>query len=124
MSNLGLDNTYSSIHPVLQGDSPDNAFTTVPYEKGFQLLTYLESLVGEDHFQAFLRIYFNKYAQQSITSVEVRQTWEDYVNDNFEGAEVNRILGSVDWGTWLYKTTFPVEFDFTTDLSNESVKLA
>ena len=35
MQNLGLDNTYSSIHPVLQGDNPDNAFTTVPYEKGF-----------------------------------------------------------------------------------------
>ena len=76
MKNLGLDNTYSSIHPVLQGDNPDNAFTTVPYEKGFQLLTYLESLVGEDNFQQFLRIYFNKYAQQSITSIEVRETWE------------------------------------------------
>ena len=76
MQNLGLDNTYSTIHPVLQGDNPDNAFTTVPYEKGFQLLTYLESFVGEDNFQRFLQIYFNKYAQESITSIEVRETWE------------------------------------------------
>ena len=124
MSNLGLDNTYSSIHPVLQGDSPDNAFTTVPYEKGFQLLTHLESLVGEDNFQHFLRTYFSKYMHQSITSVEVRQTWEDFVNEKFDGAEVNRILGSVDWETWLYKTTFPIDFDFTTDLSREAVTLA
>lgn len=124
MKNLGLDNTYSSIHPVLQGDNPDNAFTTVPYEKGFQLLTYLESLVGEDNFQQFLRIYFNKYAQQSITSIEVRETWEQFIRDNFIGAEVNRILSSVDWEEWLYKTTFPVDFDFTTDLSREAVTLA
>ena len=124
MKNLGLDNTYSSIHPVLQGDNPDNAFTTVPYEKGFQLLTYLESLVGEDNFQQFLRIYFNKYAQQSITSIEVRETWEQFIRDNFIGVEVNRILSSVDWEEWLYKTTFPVDFDFTTDLSREAVTLA
>lgn len=87
-------------------------------------MTYLESFVGEDKFQEFLRIYFNKYAQQSITSIEVRETWEEFIRDNFEGAEVNRILGSIDWETWLYKATFPVDFDFTTDLSREAVTLA
>ena len=35
MNTYGLDSTYSSIHPILEGDSPDNAFSTVPYEKGF-----------------------------------------------------------------------------------------
>lgn len=54
MNTYGLDNTYSSLHPILEGDSPDNAFSNVPYEKGFQLLTYLESLIGEDLFQNFL----------------------------------------------------------------------
>lgn len=53
----GLDNTYSSIHPVLQGDNPDNSFTELPYEKGFQTLTYLESLVGDDQFRLFLRYW-------------------------------------------------------------------
>jgi leukotriene-A4 hydrolase len=50
MNTYGLDSTYSSIHPVLEGDNPDNAFSTIPYEKGFQLLVYLESLVGEATF--------------------------------------------------------------------------
>lgn len=45
---FGLDTTYSSLHPVLKGDNPDNSFSEVPYEKGFQTLTYLESLVGAD----------------------------------------------------------------------------
>lgn len=44
----GVNNTYSSIHPVLKGDNPDNAFSEVPYEKGFQFLTYIESVIGED----------------------------------------------------------------------------
>ena len=35
MNNYGLDSTYSSIHPVLQGDNPDASFSTIPYEKGF-----------------------------------------------------------------------------------------
>ena len=35
MENYGLNNTYSSLHPVLLGDNPDNSFSEVPYEKGF-----------------------------------------------------------------------------------------
>ena len=72
MNTYGLDSTYSSIHPILEGDSPDNAFSNVPYEKGFQLLYYMESLVGEDKFQNFLQTYIYKYSQQSITTIELR----------------------------------------------------
>ena len=48
MENYGLNNTYASLHPVLQGDNPDNSFSEVPYEKGFQLLNYMETLIGRD----------------------------------------------------------------------------
>ena len=41
MLGFGLDSTYSSLHPVLRGDNPDNSFSEVPYEKGFQFLYYL-----------------------------------------------------------------------------------
>ena len=47
---FGLNHPWSSLHPTLKGDNPDDSFSTVPYEKGFQFLTYLESLVGEDLF--------------------------------------------------------------------------
>ena len=46
MQSFGLDNTYSSLHPVLRGDNPDSSFSEVCYEKGFQLLVHLESLIG------------------------------------------------------------------------------
>lgn len=45
MQNYGLENSYSSLFPVLNGDTPDNSFSQVPYEKGFQFLTYLEALM-------------------------------------------------------------------------------
>jgi hypothetical protein len=35
MQAFGLDTTYSSIHPVLAGDNPDNSYAEPPYEKGF-----------------------------------------------------------------------------------------
>lgn len=125
MNTYGLDSTYASIHPILEGDSPDNAFSNVPYEKGFQLLTYLESLIGEDLFQKFLQTYILKFSQQSITTIELRQTWESFIHDNFEGAKVNQILSEVDWETWLYKSELaPVPLDFETDMSREAVSLA
>jgi len=125
MNTYGLDNTYSSLHPILEGDSPDNAFSNVPYEKGFQLLYYMESLVGEDLFQNFLQTYILQYSQQSITTIELRLTWEQWVHDHFEGAKINEILGAVDWETWLFKPELaPVHLDFSTDMSREAVKLA
>ncbi len=46
MSDYGFDHPYSSLTPHCNGSNPDDAFSTVPYEKGFQFLTFLESLVG------------------------------------------------------------------------------
>ena len=125
MNTYGLNSTYSSIHPILEGDSPDNAFSNVPYEKGFQLLYYMESIVGEDLFQNFLQTYILQYSQQSITTIELRNTWESWVHANFEGAKINEVLSSIDWETWLYKPELaPVPLDFSTDLSKEAVSLA
>lgn len=50
----GLDNSYSSLHPVLKGMNPDPSFSEVPYEKGYQLLFYMESLISKPQMQNFL----------------------------------------------------------------------
>lgn len=59
MLGYGLDSNYSSLHPELGGefnnltsaDLPDNSFSEVPYEKGFQFLYYIETILGEDMMQ-------------------------------------------------------------------------
>lgn len=37
---------YTQLIPDLKGVDPDDAFSIVPYEKGFTLLFYLETLLG------------------------------------------------------------------------------
>lgn len=47
--------------------------------------------------------------------------WEDFVEDNFNASETNRILSSVDWDKWLYQPGAPpVHLDFSTKESNFS----
>ena len=48
MENYGLNNSYSALYPVMNGANPDDSFSNVPYEKGFQFLTYLESLMDTE----------------------------------------------------------------------------
>ena len=43
---LGPEHPYTKLVPNMVGIDPDDAFSTVPYEKGHTLLYYLETLVG------------------------------------------------------------------------------
>lgn len=62
MMGYGLDSNFSSLHPEL-GDNvtvslfPDDSFSEVPYEKGFQFLFYLETLLGEDKMQELIQTH-------------------------------------------------------------------
>ena len=121
MINYGLKNPFTALHPRLQGAAPDDAFSTIPYYKGFQLLYHLESLVGEELFQVFLRMYIERYAQMSITTDDLRFSWEDFVHEKFQKDEGRRILDAVDWDAWIEQPGLPpVTFDFSTKSSNES----
>merc|ERR1719329_670370 len=79
MSFYGVDDTYSAIHPVLAGDNPDNSFSELPYEKGFQTLTYLESLVGPDAFREFLRFWVQERFLTSVMYTDLIFTWGKWV---------------------------------------------
>lgn len=57
MLGFGLESNFSSLHPDTTGLNPDDSFSKIPYEKGFQFLTYLESIIGEDDFKFMLRAY-------------------------------------------------------------------
>ena len=45
---------------ALNGGDPDDFFSSVPYEKGFNLLYYLESIVGTEQFEKFAGEYINR----------------------------------------------------------------
>lgn len=52
----------------LKGRDPDDGFTEVPYEKGALFLRTIESVVGREKFDDFLRSYFQEEAFQSVTT--------------------------------------------------------
>lgn len=41
MNDFGMTSNFSSLFPLVEGRNPDDAFSDVPYEKGFQFLYYI-----------------------------------------------------------------------------------
>ena len=64
MQAFGLDNSYSSLYPKLaDGGSPDDSFSEVPYEKGYQHLLYVEGLFKKkEDFQDLIKKYIKKFS--------------------------------------------------------------
>jgi aminopeptidase N len=62
----------------LRGKDPDAVFSDVPYEKGRLFLNFLDAKFGREHFDAFLRGYFDHFAFQSLTS----EGFEKYLKEN------------------------------------------
>ncbi|HRP00985.1 MAG TPA: M1 family aminopeptidase/hydrolase, partial [Flavobacteriales bacterium] len=60
------EDTHLRLH--LDGRDPDDGMTDIAYEKGFAFLKLLESKVGRERFDAFLRGYFDRFAFQSMTT--------------------------------------------------------
>jgi leukotriene-A4 hydrolase len=52
----------------LDGIDPDDAFSQIPYEKGYAFLRALEDHVGRDAFGAWLRDYITDFRFQSLTT--------------------------------------------------------
>jgi len=52
----------------LEGIDPDDAFSSIPYEKGARLVAALEQEVGEERFLRFIREYMDAFRFTSITT--------------------------------------------------------
>lgn len=77
----------------LKGQDPDDAFSDIAYEKGRFFVGFLESRLGRERLDAFLRGYFAKFAFQSATTDDFRAYLKEHVldkpNPNLTLAEVN-----------------------------------
>lgn len=51
---FGEDHEFTKLIVDLKGKDPDDAFSSVPYEKGFIFLYYLEKLVGREKWDKFI----------------------------------------------------------------------
>ncbi|KAJ1943901.1 Leucyl aminopeptidase yscIV [Linderina macrospora] len=102
----GHDSSLTSLVPKLDGVDPDDAYSTVPYDKGAHLLYYLEQyLGGPDVFEPYMRAYITEFAGKSITT----QDWKDFLFSYFGKHDASKVelLNQVAWDKWLYAPGMP-----------------
>lgn len=107
---------FTHLYPDIRDSSPDESFSTVPYEKGYNLLYWLESLVGEDNFKTILRthvltfkgktatadkfkdiilipqikILITDVTQQADILKQINDSWDNWINnDLWNGMHIN-----------------------------------
>jgi leukotriene-A4 hydrolase len=69
----------------LRDRDPGEVFSAIPYEKGRLLLNYLDAKFGREHFDAFLRGYFQHFAFKSITTEQFVAYLSENLLDRFPG---------------------------------------
>ena len=125
---FGESKSFSSLKPYLVGRHADDCFSEIPYEKGFNFLYYLESIVNPqsdiDLFRKILKQYFTKFKYQSIKYEDFKQFFIDKLFEELGEAKANAILKQIDWVRWIEAPGFPpVKNDFSNKYSTE-VELA
>jgi leukotriene-A4 hydrolase len=86
------------LRTCLIGIDPDDAYSEVPYEKGYLFLRALEEDVGRAAFDRFLRRYVEAFAFRSITTEEFT---------SFAEAELPGALARVGAARWLSSAGIP-----------------
>lgn len=98
---------------------PDDAFSTVPYEKGFNLLFLIEQTVGKAAFDPFILHYFSTYKFRSLDTYQFLDTLYAFFADK------KAQLDAIDWHAWLYEPGMPpVKPAFDTTLVDQCYRLA
>ncbi|KAL8912411.1 MAG: hypothetical protein Q9171_002597 [Xanthocarpia ochracea] len=118
---FGDQHEFTKLVIDLKGKDPDDAFSSVPYEKGFHFLYYLEKLLGKSEWDAFIPYYFAKYKRKSLDSYDFKSTLLEFFEKN--GAATKR-LNNVDWDAWFYKPGLPPKPEFDTGMVDVCYTLA
>lgn len=105
------------------GIDPDDAFSTIPYEKGFHFIWYLDRLVGRENFDKFIPFYFSTWATKSLDSNEFKATFLKF----FSQPEYDSLAGkiaSINWEDRFYSRGLPPKPEFDTSLVDVCYDLA
>ncbi|RHY91445.1 hypothetical protein DYB35_010087 [Aphanomyces astaci] len=115
----GAAHEFTKLVPTLDGCDPDDAFSSVPYEKGFNFLYYLSKVVGDDQFELFAKAYVQQFKYKTVTSDAFKAFFIDY----FTPTKATE-LATIDWQTWFYGPGMPQRPAFDTTISAASERLA
>ncbi|KAH6652894.1 leukotriene A-4 hydrolase [Truncatella angustata] len=120
---LGADHEFTKLIISHKGVDPEDAFSTVPYEKGFHFLWYLDKLVGREHFDKFIPHYFQTWARKSLDSFEFKQTFLDFFN-SYGSVEIKEKIAQIPWEERFYTPGLPPKPEFDTSYVDSCLALA
>ena len=98
ITRFGIDSPLTKLRTDLRGVDPDDAFSSVPYEKGARFVTAMERQVGRERFGQFIRKYIETFRFTSITTEE----FIAFLNQELPGT-----AAAVEADAWLYETGMP-----------------
>jgi leukotriene-A4 hydrolase len=111
---------YTQLVWPLGDEDPDDAFSGVPYEKGFNTLYHLETLIGTPTFEAFAKAYITKFSRKSLTTGEFKDFFESYCKEHLGDK-----APTIDWNTLFFSPgMFAPAPDFSNNLSASARELA
>ena len=94
---LGATHDFTKLVIKQSGSiDPDDAFSSVPYEKGFALLYHLQTLLGVSKFENFLR------GKNEIFHVNFYQLYK-HISRHFRSKHSTRKIGKI-----FFSSTSPV----------------
>jgi leukotriene-A4 hydrolase len=111
---LGLKELRADLSKLPPGDqilandlrdrNPEDIFTAVPYVKGRLFLNYLDAKFGREHFDAFLKGYFDHFAFKSVTTEQFLSYLQENLLDKFPG-----IVSRDQVNTWVLGPGLPAD---------------
>ncbi len=105
MAEWGQDAKQTKLWRPLDGEDPDDGISGVPYVKGAAFLQHLETGVGRERFDAFLKAYFDRHAFQSMTT----QRFLELVKQELLGGDA-ALAQKLELDAWAYGTAMPKSF--------------
>lgn len=117
----GEDHEYTKLVVDLKGKDPDDAFSSIPYEKGFHALYAFELLLGKDKWDTFIPHYFDTFKFKSLDSYDFKACLLDFFANDKEAA---KLLNEFDWDKLFYAPGFPAKPKFDDTLVKTCYELA
>jgi leukotriene-A4 hydrolase len=121
VEHFGRDHEFTKLVIDLKGKDPDDAFSSIPYEKGFNFLFHLETLLGKAKFDKFIPHYFTVFKEKSLDSYEFKTTILDFFQSD---PEASKLLNDLEWDKWFYAPGLPPKPQFDTSLVDVVYELA
>lgn len=75
-------------------NNPDMSSSEVPYEKGYQFLLYIESLIGEGRMQELIRTYIKNNSLKSVNYTAFKKEFEKIASPS--------VRKQVNWNEWIH----------------------